>query len=382
MHEDLEPIASLKFGLETEQTAHETQRSVRAEMAAQSARGSLLSGGAEQKKLNIRLDGSERNCRKLYEIWLDLILRKNGALSRPDIDFIMGKIEQCTASAGRHASAITGVPMGTALPPGFQSALAQVAQARMDGVASGIRREPEIRIREQEAFPTKLQFPEKSNEVFVVMGAGDDLKPLLKEAIAPAIMDCGLEPYIMVVREPEDGSITSSILAHIEKSKLLIADLTFERPNCYYEVGYAHALGKKVIFSAREDHNPRRDGRQFGDPKIHFDLDSHRFTFWRDGDWENLRLEVKERIREALVLLDTSAAARRGELGEREVLRLMNIPQRGRPARLIFTDHALAQELGWPLGVVQAVLKSLVEKGQLARQGAGGYSLTMEDESQ
>ena len=46
----------------------------------------------------------------------------------------------------------------------------------------------------------------------------------------------------MVSREPDEGSINSAILAQIDKAKLLVADLTHERPNCYYEVGNASLL--------------------------------------------------------------------------------------------------------------------------------------------
>ncbi len=46
---------------------------------------------------------------------------------------------------------------------------------------------------------------------------------------------------------PANEEISKAIL----KSKLIVADLTGERPNCYYEAGYAHALGKPVIILAQ-----------------------------------------------------------------------------------------------------------------------------------
>jgi nucleoside 2-deoxyribosyltransferase len=124
------------------------------------------------------------------------------------------------------------------------------------------------------------------NQVFVIMKFGDEeLDSAYEGVIEPCIKNFRLKP-IRVDKIQDSGKINDQILEHIAKSKLIIADLSGERPNCYYETGFAHALGKEIILTIREKE------------KIHFDLNAHRFITWKTE--ADFRKKLEERFKSIL----------------------------------------------------------------------------------
>ena len=98
----------------------------------------------------------------------------------------------------------------------------------------------------------------RKNTAFIIMWIDKALDDVV-DAVKSVFQSFG----ITAVRADEiehEGAITSRVLEEITHSEFLFADLTGGRPNVYYEVGYAHALGKRVILYGKA-----------GTP-IHFDI--------------------------------------------------------------------------------------------------------------
>lgn len=113
------------------------------------------------------------------------------------------------------------------------------------------------------------QFVLSKRQVFVVMKLGDEALNSMYEGVIKPVMEEHKYSVIRIDAVEDSGRISEQILHQISRSEIIVADLTGERPNCYYEAGYAHALGKEIIFTVK-------DGE-----KVHFDLAGNRFILWK-----------------------------------------------------------------------------------------------------
>jgi hypothetical protein len=130
------------------------------------------------------------------------------------------------------------------------------------------------------------------NEVFIIMAFRDEMRAFrtFVEGIATEV---ALIPNFAGAHETGEA-LSEEILSSIRRSTIVLCDLTFERPNCYYEAGYAKGAFRHVIFTCREDHDPRRGSN--GQFRVHFDMDQFRITWWNPANMESMHDELVARL--------------------------------------------------------------------------------------
>jgi hypothetical protein len=133
----------------------------------------------------------------------------------------------------------------------------------------------------------------RTNELFVAMPFDPELDAFFEQVVEPAAKAAELEPVRIDKKEPE-GYITEAILSAIRRALLVLVDLTLERPNCYFEAGYARGAFRRVIFTCRADHDWRRSGH--GPLRVHFDVDTFPITWWNPADLGSARDELASRL--------------------------------------------------------------------------------------
>lgn len=124
---------------------------------------------------------------------------------------------------------------------------------------------------------------EPKNQVFVISKFGDKIIDSAYEGVIKPVFEKYKIGVVRVDEIQDSGKIDDQILSNIAESKYVLADLSGSRPNCYYETGFAHALGKTIILTIRKDES------------IHFDLAGYRFIQWETES--ELREELSKRIK-------------------------------------------------------------------------------------
>jgi hypothetical protein len=87
--------------------------------------------------------------------------------------------------------------------------------------------------------------------VFVLMPFDPAFDDAYKLGILPSCQEAGA--FCERVDEQHyTGSILERIYNQISKADIIISDMSTKNPNVFYETGYAHALGKKVILLTQD----------------------------------------------------------------------------------------------------------------------------------
>jgi|GEM_PF-1010062 len=152
---------------------------------------------------------------------------------------------------------------------------------------------------------------ESMHQAFVIMQIGNpELDRVCTEGIVPALTACGFEAK-RVDKHNEGGLLKSEIIGFLERSDIIVADLTNERPNCYLEIGYAMGLDKfrNLVLTVREDHSPDSPAYVRGGPKAHFDFAGYDILFWNPDDLDTFRIELEKRIRRRMAIVAPTAPA-------------------------------------------------------------------------
>jgi hypothetical protein len=124
---------------------------------------------------------------------------------------------------------------------------------------------------------------------FVAMSFHKDLKDAYEKGIFLAVKeDCKMDPVRMDLVEHNE-KICDRMVAEIRTCQFLVADVTRQRANVYFEGGFAMGLGRPVIWTCSEDDRK----------EVHFDTRQYNHIFWKDP--KDLRTKLRDRIKATIL---------------------------------------------------------------------------------
>ena len=127
-----------------------------------------------------------------------------------------------------------------------------------------------------------------SKKCFVAMSCNEGLREIYENGIKKAIEEAGYQP-VFIEREEHNEKICDLIIFEIRSSKFLVADVTKQRQNVYYEAGFAHGLKRNVIWTCHSD--------EIGD--VHFDTRQYNYIVWETA--EDLKKKLYNRIKATII---------------------------------------------------------------------------------
>lgn len=133
-------------------------------------------------------------------------------------------------------------------------------------------------------------------KAFVLMPFKQSFFAIYESVIRPVVKELGCS--VKQANEIRKADvIIETVFSEIQQADFLIADATGKNPNVFYEIGYAHALGKKVIIIVQN----RED--------IPFDIARIRYIEYSPDDRNVFAEVLREFVKETLTELKTSVSA-------------------------------------------------------------------------
>ncbi len=123
--------------------------------------------------------------------------------------------------------------------------------------------------------------------VFVLMPFDSSFDDIYKFGIKGAAQDAGAYAERIDEQIFTEG-ILDRVFNQINKADVIVADMTGRNANVFYEVGYAHALGKIVLLLTQDVSD------------IPFDLQHHQHTVYK-GKIETLRKQLTSKLEWAIL---------------------------------------------------------------------------------
>ena len=125
------------------------------------------------------------------------------------------------------------------------STLRNISKGQVELLLKGSQ---EIKVRDIKATASTPQ-------AFVVMQFSDAFNALYTDVIKPTCEKFGLKA-IRADDIYKSGLIINDIARSIEEASVIIADVTTDNPNVFYEVGYAHGIKKATILLSDRTREP------------------------------------------------------------------------------------------------------------------------------
>ena len=162
--------------------------------------------------------------------------------------------------------------------------LREIARETVNGVIEASERQARL-VRLNPIFQGR-DFMVEDDLCFVLMPFREPFYRLYDSCVRPVLESAGLK----VVKADDiftPTAIIEDIWEHINRARLLVADVTDRNPNVFYELGMAHTVGKEVIILTQDEDD------------IPFDLRHLRYFTYTDneGGWDILKRTLAKAVK-------------------------------------------------------------------------------------